>query len=192
MMSNLEKTADIGKYTVLKLDLPNPKFESSYRDYIDELGDEERYPFPLDFDHTDFLGMLDRIEGFRSGETVPVGMVSSSTFWLIDNNEILGCTNIRHTLNEQIEHAGGHIGLSIRPSYRGKGLGKILLNMSLNNARELGINEVHIHCHSTNSSSKAMIESCGGVLDSTVKVGDEEISRYLISPSRPTSTEGDL
>jgi len=168
---------------VLKLELPNLELESSYRDYIEELGDEERYPFPLDFDHSDFLAMLERVEGFRTGAKVPAGMVSSTTYWLVDDNEIMGCTNIRHRLNKQIAHAGGHIGLSIRPSYRGKGFGKILLNMSLDKARALGIKEVHIHCHATNSASKAMIESCGGALDSTVKVGDEDISRYLIRAS---------
>jgi len=168
---------------VLKLILPTSKFEVSYRDYIDELGDEERYPFPLDFDHRNFAEMLARIEGFRSGEAVPAGMVQSSTYWLIDNDQILGCSNIRHRLNQQIEHAGGHIGLSIRPSHRGKGLGKILLNMSLKKAQTLGIDDIHIHCYSNNHSSRAMIEACGGVLSSTVQDGDAVVCRYLINDS---------
>lgn len=49
----------------MKLILPSAKYQASYCAYIDELGDEERYPFPLDFDYQDFGAMLARIEAFR-------------------------------------------------------------------------------------------------------------------------------
>ncbi|SFR42085.1 Predicted acetyltransferase [Pseudidiomarina maritima] len=163
-----------------RLILPNERLKSSYEAYIDELGDEERYPFPLDFDHCDFAAMLARIEGVRTGTAVPAGFVQSSTYWMVDGDEIIGCTNIRHRLNAQIEHCGGHIGLSIRPRFRGKGLGKALLLMSLGKARELGIEVAHIHCHTHNEASKAMIEACGGQLHSEVEVDGELINRYRI------------
>lgn len=98
-----------------QLILPTAKLKASYDAYISELGSEERYPFPLDFDHSDFAAMLARIEGIRNGTQVPDGFVQSSTYWMVDGDEIIGCTNIRHRLNAQIEHCGGHIGLSIRP-----------------------------------------------------------------------------
>lgn len=41
----------------MQLILPNREYEQSYREYILELGEEERYPFPLDFDHSDFEEM---------------------------------------------------------------------------------------------------------------------------------------
>jgi len=37
---------------------PCADFKASYDGYIRELGDEERYPFPLDFDHSDFPALL--------------------------------------------------------------------------------------------------------------------------------------
>ncbi|RWU08001.1 GNAT family N-acetyltransferase [Pseudidiomarina gelatinasegens] len=166
---------------MLKLIIPNARLQASYIDYIEELGSEERYPFPLDFDHRDFAAMLARVEGFRTGASVPPGFVQSSTFWLVEGNEILGCTNIRHRLNAQIEHCGGHIGLSIRPAFRGKGLGKALLEFSLDKARELGITNIHIHCHTDNAASRAMIEACGGILDSQIEVDGSHVSRYLIA-----------
>ncbi|MAO67727.1 MULTISPECIES: GNAT family N-acetyltransferase [Idiomarina] len=163
-----------------ELILPIIELESSYRRYINELGEEERYPFPLDFEHDDFPAMLRRIDNFKAGVDIPDGFVQSSTYWLVDNNEIIGCTNIRHCLNDRIEYCGGHIGLGIRPSYRGMGLGKVLLKQSIEKATELGINPLHIHCHTNNVASCRMIESCGGKLSSTVTVGNEAINRYLI------------
>lgn len=163
-----------------QLILPTSRLKASYDNYIDELGSEERYPFPLDFDHRDFEAMLASIEGIRTGNCVPEGFVQSSTFWMVTGHEIVGCTNIRHRLNAQIERCGGHIGLSIRPTFRGKGLGKELLMLSLAKAKELGIARVHIHCHSENNASRAMIEACGGLLDSQIEVDGGHVSRYLI------------
>lgn len=163
-----------------KLILPSHAFEASYHSYIEELGDEERYPFPLDFEYDNFPAMLERIDNFKAGVNIPEGFVQSSTYWLIDNNEIIGCTNIRHCLNDKIKYCGGHIELGIRPLYRDKGFGNFLLKLSIAKATELGINSLHIHCHANNIASRRMIESCGGKLSSTVTVGNEKTNRYLI------------
>src|SRR5699024_6384803 len=107
--------------------------------YILELGDEERYPFPLDFDHSNFEELLSKLDKFRKGKDLPDGYVPASTFWLVDRDEILGVSNLRHFLNDRIRHAGGHIGLGIH-----------LLGLTLQQAYALGITEVHIHCHKVN------------------------------------------
>ncbi|MEX1220540.1 MAG: GNAT family N-acetyltransferase [Idiomarina sp.] len=160
--------------------LPTAEYQQSYIGYIEELGNEERYPFPLDFAHNDFAALLKRINNFSKGVDIPDGFVQSSTYWLVEEHEIIGCTNIRHYLNEQIEHCGGHIGLGIRPSYRGNGLGHQLLKLSIDKARSYGVKTIHIHCHTHNTASSRMIESCGGQLHSCIKVGGEAISRYTI------------
>jgi len=146
-----------------KLISPSFKYKTSYLSYIEELKDEERYPFPLDFDHNDFYGMLDRIEQFKKGTNLPEGYVSSSTYWLIEDNEIIGVSNLRHHLNEQLLKAGGHIGLGIRPSCRGQKFSIQLLNMTLVKAFQKGIKEVHIHCYADNLASGNMILACGNL-----------------------------
>ncbi|CUA84870.1 GNAT family N-acetyltransferase [Pseudidiomarina woesei] len=165
---------------MLQLVVPSADYQASYLSYIAELGDEERYPFPLDFEHSDFPAMLARIAAFRLGEDIPQGYVPSSTFWLIRDGEIVGCTNVRHFLNAQIEHCGGHIGLSIRPSARGHGLGVHLMQLSIAEARRLGNNCVHIHCHAHNSASRALIVASGGVLHSDVVVDGEQVLRFRV------------
>lgn len=159
---------------------PAERFESSYRQYIDELGDEERYPFPLDFDHSDFAALLVRIERFSQGIDLPEGYVPSTTYWLVDNDELLGVSNLRHALNDRLRQAGGHIGLGIRPSKRGTGLGSLLLRLTLDRAFDRGIHPVQVHCHPQNSASARMIRANGGVLDSVHDHDGDVIERYVI------------
>jgi predicted acetyltransferase len=150
---------------------PNAEFESSYREYIRELGDEERYPFPLDFDHSEFSSLLARLADFEAGRSLPVDYVASSTYWLVEAGEILGVSNLRHTLNEEIRRCGGHIGLGIRPSQRGRGLGAELMSLTIQEAKKRGIDEVHIHCYKSNPASAKIIAANGGVLHSEIEEG---------------------
>jgi len=141
----------------VELILPRLEYEPSYGAYIGELGDEERYPFPLDFEHTDFAALLRRLGDFASGVDLPDGFVPSSTYWLVEGSELIGVSNLRHYLNDRIRHHGGHIGLSVRPSYRGRGLGNVLLSLTIQEARKKDIAPIHIHCHKSNTASVRMI-----------------------------------
>lgn len=149
-----------------------------------ELGDEERYPFPLDFEHSDFAALLRRLDDFATGRNLPAEFVPASTYWLVQGSDLVGVSNLRHYLNDRIRHNGGHIGLGIRPSYRGRGLGNLLLALTIQEARKKGIAQVHVHCHKGNTASARMIARNGGKLDSEVSdAGSEEvIQRYLVVP----------
>lgn len=165
----------------LELILPCADYEPSYRRYITELGDEERYPFPLDWAHDDFAALLQRLDEFRNGVNIPDGFVPSTTYWLVDGDELLGVSNLRHYLNDRIRHVGGHIGLGIRPSQRGQGLGKQLLQLTIGEAHQRGLGELHIHCHKHNLPSARMIMANGGVLESEVVLeSSEAVQRYLV------------
>ena len=165
----------------MKLISPTVEYQDSYISYIKELGDEERYPFPLDFEYKDFVGLLKKLDGFANGSSVPENMVPSSTFWLIQNNEIVGVTNLRHYLNKEIEFCGGHIGLGIRPSFRGKGIGSFLMAESIKKLNSIGVNIVHIHCYKDNLASSAMIIANGGKLISEFLEQNNIIQRYVVS-----------
>lgn len=169
----------------IKLVAPDSCYQQSYHRYIQELGDEERYPFPLDFDYQDFPAYLARLKEIEQGINLPTGYVPSSTYWLVENDELIGVSNLRHHLNDTIRHTGGHIGLSIRPSHRRKGLSKTLLQLTIGKAKAMGIETVHIHCYRHNTASARMIQACGGVLESEVILDQgsepEIIQRYLCS-----------
>jgi predicted acetyltransferase len=154
----------------MKLVKPSLTYQKSYCRYIKELGDEERYPFPLDFAYDDFDALLEKLENFSLGEKLPKGYVPSTTFWLVEKGRILGVTNLRYKLNKQIMFCGGHIGLSIRPSQRGKNLGNKLMNLSIKKSHCMGVNQIHIHCHKSNLISAKIIMNNGGVLDSEINI----------------------
>lgn len=169
----------------LKLINPQPGYEESYHRYISELGDEERYPFPLDFDYSNFPLLLRRLGDFSQGKNIPGGFVPATTYWLVEEGEIVGVSNLRHYLNERIRHSGGHIGLGIRPGYRGKRLSIKLLELTLEKASERGIDPIHIHCHKSNEASSRMIQAVGGKLDSEIveENSTEVVLRYILEAS---------
>lgn len=166
--------------------LPSSAYAQSYRRYIAELGDEERYPFQLDLEHDDFEALLQRLQAFSQGIDIPDGYVPTSTYWLVEGDELLGVSSLRHHLNERIRERGGHIGLGIRPSRRGLGLGSHLLALTMQKAREHGIGELHIHCHKSNEASGRMIVRNGGVLHSELPGDDpaETVQRYMVMAPR--------
>ena len=161
--------------------LPTLDYEQSYLSYINELVDEERYPFVMDFDHQPFSRLIQRLQNLAAGVAVPAGAVINHTYWLVENSELIGVANLRPLLTPAIEHIGGHIGLGIRPTFRGKGYSKILLQSTLEKASGFGLKEVSVHAYKNNHASVAMLESCGAALDSSVADNSgETIQRFII------------
>ena len=57
-----------------------------------------------------------------------------------------------------VEYSAGHIGYSIRPSYRKKGYGTKLLSLVLDYCKEIGLNKVRLGCYCENKASIGVIE----------------------------------
>lgn len=162
---------------------PTIEFEQSYRSYIRELGDTERYPFPLDFEYDDFAALIDRLSNYSAGIGVPDGYAPSSTFWLMEDDEIVGVSNLRHRLNESTKLLGGHIGFGVRPSAQNRGVGKELLDRTLEQALAMDIHDIYLVCLKANIASSSVIVSCGGELEAeyTVPEYSGKLQRYRIT-----------
>ena len=109
---------------MLSLVKPTVKLENSYRGYIRELGDSERYPFTLDFEFDDFSELVVRLNNCSLGIGLPDGWVPHTTFWLVEDEEIVGVSSLRHRMTDQLKRIGGHIGFGVRPSAQGRGVAK--------------------------------------------------------------------
>jgi predicted acetyltransferase len=112
----------------------------------------------------DFAAWVRRL-GSETDPAGPVaeGRVHCTYWWITEGDAVLGSIALRHYLNDFLLDAGGHIGYSVRPSARRRGLATYALGRVLKEARALGLDRVLITCELTNDASKRTILHFGGV-----------------------------
>ena len=133
----------------------------------------------LNFNH-----YVQRLADEEKGINLKPNYVPCHHFWLIDEREqILGCLRIRHTLsNHFLLIEAGHIGYDIAPTFRGKGLGTMMLKLALPRAKQLNIDKALITADEDNIASRKVIEANGGQLESIITgtVFPYRIARYWV------------
>jgi predicted acetyltransferase len=141
-------------------------YMSFYQDWISS--EEDMVPWVIERDPSDFNAYIDFLYSQDSAEKVcQINWVPHSTFWLLaETGQIVGAVNIRHKLNEKLYNSGGHIGYGICPGERRKGYAAVLLELSLQKARELGIDRALLVCDKGNRGSERTILKNGGVFES--------------------------
>jgi predicted acetyltransferase len=150
----------------MKLVLPTSKYRETFLAGIKEIQNVETNPKLRELRITpeNFDEQVKRYQNDRRGINLKKDFVPSTTYWLIDKNEFIGRTQIRHELNKSLAEWGGHIGFIIRPSKRKLGYGTKILALALTKAKKMGIEKALITCDKSNIGSKKIIEKNGGVL----------------------------
>ena len=113
-------------------------------------------------------GFAEHVQWLRAQETrnEPGKYVPQNTYWLVrDGREIIGESRLRHALTPSLEQFGGHIGYMIRPSERRKGYGTKILALTLEKAREIGLDRVLVTCSPANTASAKVALANGGIRD---------------------------
>lgn len=100
----------------------------------------------------------------------PPGRVPCHSRWIVDESwesggEILGFLATRLVLNPFLFEKGGHVGYSVRPGARGRGVARAALDLAVLEARSLGIDPVLVTCVEENLASRRVIEGAGGVFE---------------------------
>lgn len=158
----------------IKLIIPSKNYFKQYKEMMDEWNMEGSRiaPWPLQLKyHTEelFNDMLKRIDEVDKGINLG-GFAASTTYWLydIDNDKIIGASNLRHFLNEMEMKYWGHIGYGIRPSERRKGYGTLILNLTLEKAKDMNIDRVMMGAYEGNIGSWRIMEKCKGKFEEIV------------------------
>jgi predicted acetyltransferase len=120
-------------------------------------------------------------EDHRQGRNLPARHVPGTFLVAEVAGEIVGRTSIRFRLNDFLAERGGHIGYGVLAQHRRRGYATEILRQSLIIARAAGVDQVLVTCDQDNVASRAVIESCGGVLDSIAAVdGKPPVLRFWI------------
>jgi len=124
---------------------------------------------------------LKELEDHRHGRNLPTRHVPGTFLVAAVAQEIVGRTSVRFMLNDFLAQRGGHIGYCVLPRHRRRGYATEILRQSLIIARAAGVGRVLVTCDEDNAGSRAVIESCGGVLDSVVNLdGVPPVLRFWI------------
>ena len=137
----------------------------------------------------DLRAYVQRARDYALGRNLPPGWVPSSEYWLLrDGWLVVGKSSLRHRLNDNLARRGGHIGYCVRPSQRRKGYGALILQLTLEKARQLGLDRVLVTCATDNLASARIIQASGGTLEDQVTCKDsgEPVSRYCIDLATTT------
>jgi predicted acetyltransferase len=169
----------------LRFEIPSPGLADSYRGLVQEFVDrgEQLIPFILSLPNELFSEFLRQLDAWSRGEDLPAGFVPHSTFWLVrDDVEVVGVSNLRHRLTDELKIDGGNIGYGIRPSARGRGFANVLLRNTLDRARAMGLAEALLTCGKGNYASASTIVRNGGVLvsEAFIESRGEIVQRYRI------------
>lgn len=111
---------------------------------------------------------LDHVIAAKAG--LPERDLVASTQYLAftaDTGRLVGCIQLRNSLNNYLENYGGHIGYSVRPSERRKGYASSMLAECLTQAASIGLNRVLITCDEDNLASEGVIRKAGGIYEDT-------------------------
>lgn len=113
----------------------------------------------------------------KNRKTVPVKWVVSTQFVCVRQSDrrIVGMIQVRHYLNDYLREYAGHIGYSVRPSERRKGVATAMLHCVLPFCRSIGLDRVMIACEPDNPGSRGTILNNGGQYWRTVHDAHDNI-----------------
>ncbi len=111
----------------------------------------------------DYEGWLEKLNADYTQEPNEEKVPARTYFFVRESDgRIVGMINIRLALNERLRRYGGNIGVSIRPTERGKGYNKINLYLGLKVCARYGIESVFMDADLDNPASWRTMEALGG------------------------------
>jgi predicted acetyltransferase len=96
------------------------------------------------------------------------GRLPTSSYSLVaDDREVIGYAQLRHRPSHSEDlppEAANHAYYEVAEAHRGRGHGKALLRLVLDEARRIGLDRVRLTVDDRNTTSRHVVESAGGAL----------------------------
>jgi len=124
---------------------------------------------------------LHQVQLNRDEQTVHPDLPPATTLLCLHHDELAGTVEIRHRLTDFQLTYTGHIGFTIRPLFRGQGLGTQLLALALDECRKLGLSRVLLTCSRHDEAARSAIVSNGGMLENEIAYEGDIRCRYWIA-----------
>lgn len=161
-----------------KLVKPSAEYKDSFVEALKEFQAEGRYAFlnikEIESDFETFVEELnDGTRHMHKPYEDWVEPVPETILWMVKDDKYIGTFNIRHRLNWHLEKWGGHVNYIIRPSMRGKGFGKKILQKGMPCTCFLGIEKALITVDPENEAGINIVEFCGGELQDETQATDQ-------------------
>ena len=153
----------------IQLIAPDIRYKDSFAEALYEgLDAEPAEPVDILLARHDFHAYMAKRQDLSRPVVLPGGIhirrVPQIDLWLVKGDTFIGRSSLRPKLNSALKKRGGNLGYAIRSSERCKGYGRLILELTLLRAKELGLEKILITCHDENLGSIRIIESAGGVL----------------------------
>ncbi len=162
-----------------KIDFEHKKMiEQIKKEYDSNNEDYNGAFFIKNYDNYDEL--INSLNNYSNGIMDNPSYVPYTCYVLIENDEIVAVGSLRHYLNDYLKKFGGHIGYSVVPSKRNKGYGTKMLELILEKAKEMKIDEILVTCNANNIGSQKVIENNKGKLIDKINENNSINFKYII------------
>ncbi len=109
--------------------------------------------------------ILPRIINYSKGVGLPDRFVPETSYFLWNDNTIVGWFRLRHYLNDFLRDGAGHIGYGIGKAYRGKGYASEGLRLTIEKAWEIiKEDEIYMSVHKDNPASLKVQQKNGAYI----------------------------
>lgn len=150
-----------------KLTKPTIFYKKKYYEYLKQWNDEVITPTISDLRGRRYETLLKELYELEHEVEVPKGYFPEGNYLFVDENEdIIGFVNIRHHLNKLLLNTRGNISFGIKPSERKPEVTQALIDLSLHQAREMGIQKIKLVCQKEDNQLCQHIIDIGGALES--------------------------